>query len=155
MTEWAAAQETAKTKTSERNDAFDALCAGLSQLAGYVEAASGGDAAKILSAGMDVRADRTPPSVPPQATNLVLTAGDFPGTLDAMCDSQGPTAKSYEWQVSPDPMTESGWATKLTTTKSSATLPGLTSATKVWVRVRALGAAGPGPWSDPATKTVP
>ncbi|MDB6057013.1 MAG: hypothetical protein JWO95_857 [Verrucomicrobiales bacterium] len=24
-----------------------------------------------------------------------------------------------------------------------------------WFRVRAIGGAGPGPWSDPATKMVP
>jgi hypothetical protein len=32
---------------------------------------------------------------------------------------------------------------------------GLASGQRVWVRVRAIGAAGPGPWSDPATKIVP
>ena len=141
-------------KMSARDDAFTALRAGLTQLAGYVEAASGGDQTKIESAGMAVRAPRTPTQVPGQIMNLVLTEGDFPGTLDAAWDPDR-FARLYETQTSPDPMTESSWASKATSTKSSKTLDGLASGAKVWVRVRANGAAGPGPWSDPATKTVP
>jgi hypothetical protein len=44
----------------------------------------------------------------------------------------------------------------MTASKSSATIPGLTSGAKLWARVRAVGADNqPGPWSDPATKVVP
>jgi hypothetical protein len=64
--EWTDTELLAKQKTVERQDAFAALDAATTQLAGYVEAASGGDAAKIESAGMDVRAPRTPPAVPGQ-----------------------------------------------------------------------------------------
>lgn len=152
--EWTDTQLLGKQKTVERQAAFDALDAASTQLAGYVEAASGGDAAKIESAGMDVRAPKTPPTVPGQVLNLVLTAGDFPGTLDVAFDA-GAGAKSYEVQTSPDPMSESSWAFKQSLTKSSGTLAGLTSGAKVWARVRAVGAAGVGPWSDPATKVVP
>ena len=36
------------------------------------------------------------------------------------------------------------------------TIVGLTSGTKMWARVRAVGAGNAtGPWSDPATKVVP
>ena len=39
---------------------------------------------------------------------------------------------------------------------SSTTLKSLTSGSKVWVRVRALGPKGlKSPWSDPAVKRVP
>ena len=126
----------------------------LSQLATYVENASGGDAAKIESAGMGVRADSTAPVGPmPQVMDLVLTAGDFDGTLDAMWHPvRGAT--SYEIQVSPDP--PGTWAQKMASGKSSATIEGLTSGAKLWVRVRAVGADNkPGPWSDPAVKVVP
>ncbi len=123
-------------------------------MAAYVEAASGGDAAKIESAGMSVRAPRTPPVVPGPVLALALTEGDFPGTLDVAFD---PTAgaKSYEVQTSADPMSEATWAFKMSLAKSSGTIEGLTSGAKRWVRVRAVGAAGVGPWSDPATKVVP
>ena len=42
-------------------------------------------------------------------------------------------------------------ANNTTPTKSKATVGGYTSGTKLWFRVAALGAAGQGPWSDPAT----
>jgi hypothetical protein len=152
--DWTDAQLVAKQKTVNRLAAFDAADRATSQLEAYVEGASGGDAAKIESAGMSVRSDRTPPQVPAQVLNLVLTAGDFPGTLDVAFDPQA-GAKSYEAQTSPDPMTEPSWAFKMSLAKSSGTIAGLTSGSKVWARVRAVGAAGVGPWSDPATKVVP
>lgn len=149
-----AARDTAKAKTAACAEAFETLCAALTQEAGYVEAVSGGDAAKILSAGMDVRADRTAPTVPGQVLNLVLSEGDFPGSLDFMCAPE-PQAKTYELQTSPDPMTETSWVYRDSVTKSSGTLNGMTSGLRVWVRLRAVGAGGKGPWSDPAVKTVP
>jgi hypothetical protein len=152
--EWTDAQQLGKLKTVERQDAFDALDAMTTQLAAFVEAASGGDAAKIESAGMSVRAPRTPPTTPAQVLSLVLTAGDFPATLDVAFDPQA-GAKSYEVQTSPDPMTDASWVFKMSLAKSSGTIAGLTSGAKLWVRVRAIGAAGPGPWSDPAVKVVP
>jgi hypothetical protein len=151
---WMDVQLLSKQRTAERLAAYAALDAATVQLAAYVEAASGGDAAKIESAGMSVRGQRTPPQVPAQVLNLSLTTGDFPGTLDVAFD---PTsgAKTYELQTSPDPMSESSWVFKQSLAKSSGTIAGLTSGSKVWVRVRAVGAAGAGPYSDPAVKVVP
>ena len=145
---------TSQAAMADRDTSLESLRQTMRQLAAYVENASGGDAAKIESAGMGVRAAATKIGVPAQVLNLVLTAGDFDGTLDAACDAVY-GASSYEIQTSADPMTATSWAFKMTSSKSSATLEGLTSGAKVWVRVRAIGAAGPGPWSDPAVKTVP
>jgi hypothetical protein len=148
------AKATAEAATTTRDVNVTTLKGLLSQLATYVENASGGDAAKIESAGMSVRADSSVPVGPmPQVLDLVLSPGDFEGTLDAVWNPvRG--AKSYEIQVSPDP--PSTWTQKMASGKSSATIQGLTSAAKLWVRVRAVGADNqPGPWSDPATKVVP
>jgi hypothetical protein len=145
---------TAEAATITRDANVASLKALLSQLANYVENASGGDAAKIESAGMSVRADSTAPVGPmSQVLDLVLSAGDFDGTLDAMWHPvRG--AKSYEVQVSPDP--PGTWTQKMASGKSSATIEGLTSGAKMWARVRAMGADNkPGPWSDPAVKVVP
>ena len=124
------------------------------QLVGYIDLTANGDEAKILSAGLSVRASKTPQTVPAQVTNLSLSAGDNEGSLDAHWDPL-PNAKSYEVQSSADPFTPTSFTTRDTVTKSSATLTGLTSGTRVWVRVRAINSAGKGPWSDPAVKTVP
>ncbi len=104
---------------------------------------------------MSVRADATPVGPPAQVLTLVLTAGDNDGTLDASWDPvRG--ANSYEIQTSPEPVTGTSWAYKMTAGKSSATLSGLTTGTRTWVRVRAIGAEdATGPWSDPVVKTVP
>jgi len=87
--------------------------------------------------------------------NLVLTAGDNDGTLDAAWDPLH-GAGSYEVQISVDPVSSTSWAFKTVANKSSVTLDGLTSGAKIWVRVRGVGAGNnKGPWSDPAVKTVP
>jgi hypothetical protein len=149
------AKAAAELALTDRDTAVAALCAGLTQEAAYVENVSGGDTAKIESAGMSVRADAAPVGPPTQALNLVLSAGDNEGPLDGSWDPvRG--ANSYEIQTSPEPVTGTSWAYKMTAGKSSATLTGLTSGTRMWVRVRAIGADNAtGPWSDPAVKTVP
>ena len=146
---------TAETLRVTRDDDVGTLKGLLTQLAAYVENASNGDAAKIESAGMSVRAPSVPVGPMTQVLELVLSPGDFEGTLDAMWHPvRG--AKSYEIQVSPDPPTPTSWVAKMTSSKSSATVNTLTSGAKMWARVRAVGAdSAVGPWSDPAAKTVP
>ena len=148
------AKAATETALAERDAAVATLRGLLTQEAAYVENIAAGDRVKIESAGMSVRADSSAPVGPmTQVLDLVLSQGDFEGTLDMVCKPvRG--AKSYEIQVSPDPPTS--WTAKMTASKSSATIPGLTSGAKMWVRVRAVGADNqPGPWSDPATKVVP
>ncbi|MEN6533202.1 MAG: fibronectin type III domain-containing protein [Bryobacteraceae bacterium] len=154
ITAYDTAKAAAETALATRDANVTVLKGLLTQLAAYVENVSGGDAVKIESAGMSVRSSRTPPTVPGQVLDLALTAGDFAGTLDVAFDPES-GAKSYEVQTSPDPMSEASWVFKMSLAKSSGTIEGLTSGAKVWVRVRAIGSAGAGPWSDPATKVVP
>jgi len=154
ITSYDTAKAAADAALQTRDDQVAAHKALLTQLGAYVENASGGDAAKIESAGMSVRAPTSVPVGPmTQVLEVVLSEGDFEGTLDTVYKPvRG--AKSYEIQVSPDP--PGTWTAKMTATKSSATILGLTSGAKLWVRVRAVGADNqPGPWSDPATKVVP
>ncbi len=148
------AQTAAKQATADKDTAIASLVALATQLAGYVDMTAAGDESKILSAGLSVRAAKTPQSVPGQVQNLSLTAGDNAGVLDAQWDSMG-NAKSYEVQTSPEPMTGTSFVAADTVTKSSATLGGLTSGSRAWVRVRAINSAGKGAWSDPATTIVP
>ena len=73
------------------------------------------------------------------------------GTVDLSWDRvRG--ASSYIIQKSPNPITDSSWTQAGVSTKSSTTLTGMTSGTKYWFRVAAIGSAGQGAWSDPATK---
>jgi hypothetical protein len=126
-----------------------------SMLGDYVQNASAGDAMKIESAGMNVRAEGAPVTMT-QVLDLAVTEGDRMGTLDTMW-SPVHGARSYEIQTTTgDPLVEANWAFKKSSSKSRATRDGLTSGSKVWVRVRAVGTKeNIGAYSDPATKTVP
>ena len=147
-------QASAKQATADKDTEIDGLKAMAMQIVGYVDLTANGDESKILSAGLSVRAAKTPAATPGQVANLSLTAGDNAGSLDAHWDSMS-GAKSFEVQSSPDPMTSTSFVTADTLTNSKVTLTGFTSGARIWVRVRAINSAGKGPWSDPAVKIVP
>jgi hypothetical protein len=134
--------------------AVQALADGLRTEAFTVEVATGGLAAKIITTGFELRSNGSPIGVPTQVVNLSLKASDLEGALKAAWKKVH-GADSYEIQVSPDPMTPSTWTPKGTVTKTRAELGGFTSGQRIWLRVRVIGAAGAGRWSDPSVKTVP
>ena len=146
------AKAAAETALADRDVAVTALAGGVTLLGAYVENITAGDRVKIESAGMAVRSAGAPVGPLGQVLDLAVSEGDFDGTLDAMWHPvRG--AKSYEVQVSPDP--PGTWTQKMASGKSSATIEGLTSGAKLWVRVCAKGAdEQPGAWSDPAEDLV-
>ena len=149
-----AEKEVLRARKKVRDEAIKSLCEGLRIEADTVQAVTGGQPDKIETTGFRIRSRPTPVGTPAKVTNLVLAAGPADGTLKAVWKPvRG--VKSYELEASPDPMTPTSWTFKGTVTKSKATVNSFTSGAKVWLRVRGIGAAGPGPWSDPAVKTVP
>jgi len=143
-----------KLATADKDTEIETLIGMAMQIVGYVDLTANGDESKILSAGLSIRAQRAPQTIPTQVVNLSVTAGDNAGSLDAHWDPPG-NAKSYEVQTSPDPFTDATWKTADTLTNSKVTLAGYTSGAKIWVRVRAINSKGKGPWSDPSVKVVP
>jgi hypothetical protein len=145
---------TLKTKQNARDASFALMQNGMRQWKAYAENTTS-DSTKWQALGFSLKGQAVPVGPLGQVLTLVLTAGDNDGTLDAAWDPlKG--AQSYEVQVSVDPVSGTSWAPKLTAGKSSATIGGLASGTRMWVRVRGIGANNtPGPWSDPAVKTVP
>jgi hypothetical protein len=139
----------------DRDNAELALTGALTSLASYVDNTSGGDAFKIASAAMSVRAVAAAVGPLGQVLSFVVTANENEGALDLAWDPvRG--ALSYEVWISVDPITSDSWTHKMTAGRSNATITGLTTGAKQWVRVRAVGAKNQtGPWSDPAVKTVP
>lgn len=126
----------------------------LSLFSAYVESASGGIAQKILSTGLGVKGQASPVGPLPQVENLDATATDVEGSVLLRWKPRK-GAKTYEVQTCPDPITSAGWTTVGQPTKATLTVTGLPSGGRCWFRVRAIGTAGPGPWSDPCVKTVP
>lgn len=132
----------------------EALDSVLSQLASYVESIGGNDETILTSAGMDVRSTQTPAGNLDAPAALAASAGDRDGEIDLVLDKVN-RARSYVIEKSPDPPTATSWSHASVATKSQATIEGLTSGTKYWFRVAAVGPNGQSGWSDPATKIAP
>lgn len=141
-------------KLQLRDDAAAMLIADLNALAGYVQSEAGGDAAKILSSGLQVKRARVTATIPGQVGNLSVFHSDNAGCLNLQWDPM-PGTKSYEVQVSVDPVTPTSWVNRQPVTKSKTAIGGLVSGSKVWSRVRAVNAAGTGAWSNEIAKFVP
>jgi len=145
------ARQEAKTRTSEQNQKEDAFNQVLTQLAAHVESMSGGDESKIMSAGMNVRSAASAPRQLSTPEGLLATAADHEGEIDLQWNSVD-GARSYEIERSADPPTTESWEHETVSTRSSASIQGLTSGTKYWFRVASIGAQGQSGWSDPALK---
>jgi hypothetical protein len=126
----------------------------VSQIVSYVESVAGPNEALIASAGMTPRAVGGPSTLPDVPSDMDATIGNHEGELDLSWDAVS-GARSYLIQQTTDPNAASSWTHAGTSTKSSITINGLTSGTRYWFRVSAVGAAGQSGWSDPATKIAP
>lgn len=144
----------AKNKTIVQEQLEDALAKLLTQLASYVENISASNPAVITSAGMNIKAQATPTGqlAPPSA--FATTSGDAEGEIDLSWNSD-PGAKSYVVETSTQAPPNALWTNAKTTTKSTETLTGLTSGTRYWCRVAAVGTTGQSGWSDISTRIAP
>lgn len=149
-----AARMESKNKTIIQNQQEDKLQGLLRQLASYVDNISNGDEALITSAGMDVQAASSGVGEVGVPTGFTATVGDSDGEIDL---SWNPVARaqSYVIESSPDAPPAAKWMHQLATTKSKATLTNLTSGTRYWFRVAAIGSQGQGGWSDISMKVAP
>jgi hypothetical protein len=151
------AQAAAKLATTAKDTARAALENALTARGNYVEltASTAADPKAVIeSAAFSVKAVAGASQIPDQVTNLSITAGDNAGELDLQWD---PTngAKTYDVQLSPDPITPTSWVPQPSVSRSKAVILGLTSGAKMWARVRGVGSGGIGAWSDVASKIVP
>ena len=148
-----AARNAVPTAMANKEAARDALEAVLVQRGDYVDLIAQGDEAKITSAGFAVRATPAPVGELPAPGNLVSTYGDAEGEVDL---SWNPVRGASSFEVECKLNTEAGtWQRVKTTTTSKATATGLTPGTVYAFRVRAVGAAGPGAWSDQNIRRAP
>jgi hypothetical protein len=145
-------QATADTSARDAQEAT--LDKSLRGLADAVEKESKGDAALIQSAGLEVAAEKSPIGSLSAPQHLSVTQGDEDGELSATCDPvRG--ARSYLWEVTEDAAGKTGWRVAGVGTRSSHDLKGLTSGTRYFVRVAAVGAAGQSPFGDALAKVAP
>ena len=109
-----------------------------------------GAAATLQSGGWELQAARAPVGQLPQPASLVATGGDLEGTVDLSWDTLWRGVQAYIAQQATKP--SGPWTQCYVGKASNCTVTGLTSGTQYWFQVRAIGAAGPSAWSDPATK---
>lgn len=147
------AQAAAKQKTAVKDAARAEMEAALNGRRNYVDSKSGGDAAKILSTGFAVRAGAAPIGDLPAPADFLATFGDNPGEVD-LTWSAVKGAKSYIAEVREN-VAGAAWGGAKVVTKSRATMEGLVTGKSYSFRVRAVGAAGEGPWSDESQRLAP
>ena len=137
-------------RTALRDDAARANDVIADQLGSYVQMVSKGDETVILSAGMKVMGAKSSPQTMFAPEGFLAVPGKVAGTVAVRWDGV-PGAKSYHVECALDPSDAAVWTACGKPTKRSFTVTGLVSGKRMWFRVVAIGAAGQGPWSDPAT----
>ena len=133
----------------QQRAAFTAM---LRDLAHYVQVASGGDQAILLSSGFTAQKQKKPVGPLPAPANMRLKRGKTSGLLIARC-SKLPQAGAYEWRYA-NLATPTVWVDIEATFAARVTIEGLTPGAQYTAQVRALGTAGPSDWSDTATLMV-
>jgi hypothetical protein len=146
-------QNQLRTAHTAKDNTRDALEQQLTYLGNYVEIASAGDEEKIESAGMAVRSPAIPVGLPGAPVNFLATASAFPGAIDLTWDPVV-GAVTYEIQCKLHESPVAYQAAK-TSTSSRTSVDGLTPGAAYAFEVRAIGSAGPGPWSDETVKRAP
>ena len=105
--------------------------------------------ATLISSGMEVATVSTPvgPLAAPQGLQATTSASE--GQVETKCDAVF-GASSYVFECATNP--NGPWTPVEVTSRASTVATELTSGTKYWFHMRAGGAAGPDPWSEPVVK---
>jgi hypothetical protein len=127
----------------------------LGQLAVNLESKANVTDAELATTGFDMRKPRSLTDALVEAPqNLRLKSTGVSGEIQIMCEPVD-RAKAYQVQKSLDPEPNTGWTDAGTFASTRGmSLGSLDRAKDIWIRVRALGPNGSGPWSDPATILV-
>jgi hypothetical protein len=122
----------------------------IKELAGYVQATSGGDKTKILSAGFDVRkpADRIGVLAAPQALHARIS--DFRGCIALAWKGVGGTRMYQVYITEGDPKEATGWTMVAVSTRTRILIDNLKTGQFYSFRVNAVGTAGESAYSEPA-----
>ena len=140
-----------KTDHLLRNERVVDLKAMIKEVAGYVQAQSGGDLEKIVSAGFEARKPRHPSVIPSAPLGMRAENTKLPGQLKLRW--QGVANRIYYavWITTGDPGSEIGWTLVGQTSKNFFLVEDLTSDKVYSFRVNAVTTAGAGTLSTPIT----
>lgn len=126
----------------------------LRQRASHIDAASGGDAGKILSAGFDLRRDGQPVGTLPAPARLTAVMGDRPGQIRLRWKRvRGAAIYQAEFRRRDEP--DDAWQPLGSPTAAKIWTVDLESGVEYAFRVAAIGTAGPSPWAGPLFRMAP
>lgn len=148
-----AAMDGGKTAHLDKRMKEAALVLLLIEEAAYVTSVSGGDEAKIISSGFDVRKTAEPIGILDAPANLRATMTEFPGQAKLRWNFVY-GAYTYLVYRKPDGAPESDWTLVGVVTHANYLDEDLKTGSFYWFKVVAVGAAGPSPASDPAKTLV-
>ncbi len=123
------------------------------QLAAYVQSASNGDPAIILTSGMQVAKVGGTEELLPAPLSLRCLATDKTGEAPLIWKPVK-NARMYYLQVTQDPEVETSWKDLGRSTRVSFIATDLEKGQEYWFRVCAGGVLGDSAWSDPAKRVV-
>lgn len=149
-----AAKSEITTRVVTQDNAVARLDQALTKLAGYVESIAGKDDSLITSAGMEIKASPSTPSIPGVPQALSANAGEHEGEINLFWKAVA-NARSYAIEASNDPAAPASWTHVGIATSASKLIANLTSGKRYWFRVAAVSAGGQSGWSEHATKVVP
>jgi hypothetical protein len=136
-----------------RNVALGNLMTAGTALGVFTESVTGGDAAKILSAGFDVKAEPQPPQPVQQILNVRVQFNGTPGYSEVRWKRET-HAEAYVVECCQDPITEVGWKNMATVVEPKFSGNGAIPGRPCWYRVSGVNKLGQGPWSEPALRPV-
>jgi hypothetical protein len=130
----------------------------LKRLIPYLELVAQGDTHILATTGYDLRKDvvrGTNTDILPAPVDFRVTHGAKSGSFDIHI-AKLPGAGSYEVQITQsDPAIEGDWRHAMSSlTAAHILLEGLIPGQAYWVRVRGIGTAGAGVWTEPVNLIV-
>lgn len=143
-----------RQKIQLRDQKVDTWDTVITARANNCEAVTPNDLAALASTGFPLRSSNAPIGALPAPGDLRADATDNAGVIELRCNTvKG--ASSYEWECKVHDNGSAPWEAIKTSTTSKILVPGLTPGTLYAFRVRAIGSAGPGAWSDEASERAP
>lgn len=148
-----AAETVWKAAILDRNNKETAWDLAISARASNCESITPGNRADLQTTGLPLRALPTPVGIPNAPLDLLATAGKITGQINVRWKTvRGASSYIVERMVH----TGTGnWAQVKVLSQAKFTDTGLVSGTTYAYRVRALAAAGEGPWSDETVHMAP
>lgn len=143
-----------RTATQQKKDARKAAEQALTALAATVTVVAGDRKDVIAASGMELRRERAPVGRLRQPQDLRAEASANEGEC-ALDWEPVRSASVYEVECRLQDPSDAPWQRHTTCTASKCRVSGLIPGTAYYFRVRAIGTAGPGPWSDHALRRAP